>query len=311
MIDVNLAAFRQDFDDFQLNTFNGLAFEVATVNSCADSLNGTDTDSSSVTGVCTGKLKAGVRSEGVEVEVFTRPFPNARVNGGLTYVNTKYRQNLVGADGVAFSNQLFQLPGRNLSNAPELSLTGSFSYSPPIGSSGLRGLLYLDARHVSSFNTGSDLDLEKVQRAFTVVNGRVGLSGRDGMWGIDFWVQNMFNKNYKQVAFDSPLQGSCTERGAQAGYCTVLLPGTGLPNRATQLFSAFLGEPRTFGMTLKARFRAARQVEEVAPAIVEAPPPPPPPPATQTCADGTVILATAVCPPPPPPPPPPPEPERG
>ena len=71
------------------------------------------------------------------------------------------------------------------------------------------------------------------------------------MWGIEFWAQNLFNKNYKQVAFDAPLQGSCTERGAQTDLHCVL-PGTGFPNRATQLFGAFLGEPRTFGMTLEA-----------------------------------------------------------
>ena len=130
------------------------------------------------------------------------------------------------------------------------------------------------------------------------------------MWAIEFWAQNLFNTNYKQVAFDSPLQGSCTERGAQNGFCTALLPGTGFPNRSTQLFSAFLGEPRTFGMTLKAKFRAARKVEE-APPVVEAPPAPPPPAPTQTCSDGTVILASDACPPPPPPPPPPPQPEQG
>ncbi|WP_309601760.1 TonB-dependent receptor [Sphingomonas sp.] len=309
-IDINLALFRQDFKDFQLNTFNGLNFEVATVNSCGDSLGGADTDSSSLTGACNGKIKSGVRSQGAELEIFTRPFRNARINAGLTYVQTKYKQELVGANGAPLSNQLFQLPGRNLSNAPELSVTGSFSWTPPIGSNGLRGLLYVDARHVSSFNTGSDLDIEKNQAGFSVVNGRLGLTGRDGMWGVELWVQNMFNANYKQVAFDSPLQGSCTERGAQAGYCTALLPGTGFPNRATQLFSAFLGEPRTFGMTLKAKFRAARPVE-AAPPVVELPPPPPPPAATQTCADGTVILASDACPPPPPPPPPPPEPEKG
>ncbi len=309
-IDANFAIFRQDFDDFQLNTFNGLNFEVATVNSCNEDLAGTDTDASSLTGRCFGKLKSGVQSQGAELEIFTRPFRDARFNAGLTYVQTKYKNDLVGADGAPLSNQLFQLPGRNLSNAPELSVTGSFSYTPRIGNGGLRGLLYIDGRHVSSFNTGSDLDIEKTQKGFSVFNARIGLNGNDGMWGIEFWAQNVFNTNYKQVAFDSPLQGSCTERGAQNGYCTALLPGTGFPNRSTQLFSAFLGEPRTFGMTLKAKFRAARPVEE-APAVVEAPPPPPPPAPTQTCSDGTVILASDACPPPPPPPPPPPEPEKG
>ena len=310
-IDVNFAVFHQNFRDFQLNTFNGLNFEVATVNSCANNLNGADHDSSSLTGACTGKLKGGVVSEGAELEIFTRPFRDAHFNFGMTYVQTKYRNNLVGANGVPTSNQLFQLPGSNLSNAPELSTTGSFSWTPAIGSSGLRGLFYVDARHTNSFNTGSDLDIEKTQHGFSVVNGRIGLTGRDSMWGIELWAQNLFDSTYKQVAFDSPLQGSCTERGAQAGYCTALLPGTGFPRKATQLYSAFLGEPRTFGMTLKAKFRAARRVEEVPPPPVVEAPPPPPPPATQTCSDGTVILASDVCPPPPPPPPPPPTPERG
>ena len=128
------------------------------------------------------------------------------------------------------------------------------------------------------------------------------------MWAVELWAQNIFNKNYKQVAFDTPLQGACTQRGAAAGFCAA---STGFANRATQLYSAFLGEPRTFGLTLKSKFRAARKVEEVPPPPVVEAPPPPPPPATQTCSDGTVILASDVCPPPPPPPPPPPTPERG
>ena len=30
---------------------------------------------------------------------------------------------------------------------------------------------------MSKYNTGSDLDIEKMQKAFTVVNGRIGLTG--------------------------------------------------------------------------------------------------------------------------------------
>ena len=299
-IDINFAVFRQDFKDFQLNTFNGLSFEVATVNSCTDNLNGTDADNSSVTGRCLGKVKSGVRSQGAEIEIFTRPFRDARANLGLTYVSTTYRQNLVAQNGAPLSAALFQLPGRNLSNAPEMSVTGSFGWTPPIGNSGLRGLFYVDARYLSSFNTGSDLDVEKLQKGFTVVNGRIGIRGRDNMWGIELWAQNMFNVKYKQVGFDTPLQGGCTERGANQGFCAA---GSGVANRATQLYSAFLGEPRTFGLTLKAKFARERAAPEPYVAPPPAPEPAPPPPATQTCSDGSVILASDACPPPPPPPP--------
>jgi hypothetical protein len=130
---------------------------------------------------------------------------------------------------------------------------------------------------MSGFNTGSDLDIEKQQKAFTVVNARAGIHGPEDSWGIEIWAQNLFDKNFKQVAFDTPIQGSCTARGAEAGFCSPI------PNTSTQLYSAFLGEPRTFGVTLRGRlgFHHAAPVPYVpapAPVAEPAPPPPPPPP---------------------------------
>jgi outer membrane receptor protein involved in Fe transport len=295
--DVNLAIFQQSFDDFQLNLFNGIAFEVDTVNSCSDDLNGADTDNSGTTGACSGKLRSGVRSRGVELEFFTRPLPDVTLNLGGIYANTRYRKNLVGADGDATSAQLFQLPGRRLSNSAAYTVTGSASWTPRIGSSGLRGLIYVDARHSSEFNTGSDLDREKLQSPYTVVNGRIGIRGPDQAWAVELWAQNILNKNYKQVAFDAPLQGSGTVRGVEQGFYP----------RSTQLFGAFLAEPRTYGLTLRARISPPKAAPE---AFVA--PPAPVAPATQTCADGSVIAVDAACPVVVPPAPVPvPAPERG
>jgi hypothetical protein len=163
----------------------------------------------------------------------------------------------------------------------------------------MSGLFYIDGRHMSAFNTGSDLDIEKVQEGFNVFNARVGLRGPNNNWAVELWAQNVFNEDFLQVAFDAPLQGSGTTRGVQQGFY----------GRSTQLFGAFLGEPRTYGLTLRAKFAPAARMPELAPP----PPPPPPPPAMQTCPDGSMIEATATCPVPPPPPPPPPPPagERG
>jgi outer membrane receptor protein involved in Fe transport len=303
-IDVNVALFRQLFRDFQLNTFNGINFFVENINSCEDDLGGADTDNSQIvpTGECGGDTRAGVKSRGIEVEVFTRPIPNIFLNVGATLSDTKYRNNLVGADGRALSTALFQLPGRRLSNSSLWTLTGSLAWTPPIGTTGLKGLFYIDARHQSKFNTGSDLDIEKIENGYTQFNGRVGVRGPDDRWAVELWAQNLLDTNYKQVAFDAPLQGSCTTRGALNGFCSPVA------NRSTQLFGAFLAEPRTFGLTLRANLRPAQRVAEVAPPPV---PPPLPPVTTQTCPDGTVIEATASCPLPPAPPPPPPAPERG
>ena len=143
----------------------------------------------------------------------------------------------------------------------------------------MRGLVYADVRYMSKYNTGSDLDIEKTQDAFAVVNGRIGLHGPDEMWGVEFWAQNLFNKNFMQVAFDAPLQGSGTTRGVEQNFYP----------RATQLYGAFLGEPRTFGVTLRGKLDLARP----------APPPYVPPPAPPP-----VVEQPAPSPPPPPPPPP-------
>jgi iron complex outermembrane recepter protein len=286
-VDVNLALFHQVFRNFQLNTFNGLNFVVENIDSCSNSLGGADTDNSPFTGACTGKLHAGVRSQGFELEAFTRPMTDLQINGGLVMSDTKYRHDLVGANGRPLTNALFQLPGRRVSGAPLWTATGSIAWTPPIGGSGLRGLAYIDARYMSRFNTGSDLDIEKTQSGYTVFNGRVGIHGPDQAWAIEFWGQNLFNKNAIQVAFDAPLQGSGTTRAVQSNFIA----------RSTQLFGAFLGEPRTFGLTLRAKMGFNRPAPPVytpppaPPPVVEQAPPPPPTPA--------------------PPPPPPPAPERG
>ncbi len=241
--DLNIAAFYQKFKGFQLNTFNGLNFIVVNVDSCKASLNGADRDLSNTTGACTAGTKPGVSSKGLEIEAFLRPVRHVGVNLGLTYTNTRYGNDLVGVGGAAFPGALFQLPGSRLSNSSQYVATGSFSWTPPISDSGLTGLVYVDTRMQSDTNTGSDLDIEKVQDAFVVTNARIGIRGAEQKWALEFWAQNIFDVNYQQVTFDAPLQGGGTTRQTQ-------LAGTA----ANQLYGAFLAEPRTYGVTARFKF---------------------------------------------------------
>jgi outer membrane receptor protein involved in Fe transport len=332
----NVALFRQLFKNFQLNTFDGTVFVVQNVNGCKSDLGGADRDQSvnpgspnfippviqpgaafninpaADTGRCDeDDVGWGVRSQGIELEAMVVPMNDLRLNLGLTYAQTKYRKNLVGDDeGTPLSPALRKLPGDNISNAPKVVATGALAWTPPIGNSGITGLFYVDARVSGGYNTGSDLFPQKEQDRFTVVNGRIGVSGPDDRWSIELWAQNLFNKDYAQVAFNTPFQagGSTTPPWAPgftfAPFIDPQFPGS------RQLFSQFLAEPRTFGLTMRAKWGPSAAPAE--PYVAPPPPPPPPPPATQTCPDGSVILATDACPlPPPPPPPPAPEPERG
>ena len=248
---LNVAAFRQEFKSFQLNTFNGLFFLVQNTNGCSNLVGGSgaDEDGSSATGTCAaGDVKAGVIAQGFEIEASAYPAKNLAVTAGLTYSETKYKSDLVGNIGgtAALAAELFQLPGSKLSNAPLYVVTGSVGWTPSLGSSGLSGLVYVDTRMTSDVNTGSDLLPEKTQDAFVTVNARVGIRGAGQRWGVEFWVQNLLETNYDQVAFNSPLQSS-------GGSSLANVAELNTPYSA-QLFSAFLAEPRTYGVTARFKF---------------------------------------------------------
>jgi outer membrane receptor protein involved in Fe transport len=255
----NAALFRQEFKDFQLNTFNGSVFLVQNINGCGGALagagafaggSGADQDSSLASGSCApGDVEAGVIAEGVELEASVSPHRDLQVTAGFTYADTRYRGDLVGRNtGAPLDPALFLLPGDNLSNAPKAVATASLTWTPPIGGSGLSGLFYIDTRLSSDYNTGSDLFPEKEQDGFALVNARIGIRGKDQRWSIEGWAQNLFNVKYQQVAFNSPFQGANSRAQVQAFGAA---QGFGTAN---QLFSSFLAEPRTYGVTGRFRF---------------------------------------------------------
>ncbi len=229
---LSVAAFRQEFSNFQLNTFNGSVFLVQTVNACQTDLGGADLDASATTGACApDDVKFGVVAQGFEIEANVSPIPDVTATFGLTYTDTSYENNLIGNDtGVPLDPALRLLPGDNLSNAPEITGTASISWTPELTSDGMRGLVFFNARMVSDFNTGSDLLFGKEQDGFVIVNGRIGLTNIADRFSIEGWVQNLFNKDYTQVAFNTPFVAP------------------------QQTFSAFLAEPRTYGVTLRGKF---------------------------------------------------------
>ena len=139
--------------------------------------------------------------------------------------DTQYRDNLVGADGKPLTNALCSsFPAARFPTRRNGRSTG-------VGSPGLRrsaaaacaALLYADARYMSKFNTGSDLDIEKTQKAFTVVNARIGIARPDDRWGIEFWAPEPVQQDIiKQVAFDAPIQGTRHHARRRGGLLSAL-----------------------------------------------------------------------------------------
>ena len=193
---LNGAVFHQKFQDFQLNTYTGVAFLVASIPS--------------------------VVSRGVDVDVLWRtPVDGLDLSGGLTYAETQYGAFTPPA-GISA-----RLPHTRLGYAPLWSGSLGGSYERDLGEN-LVLRASLSAKYTSSYNTGSNLDPAKVQGPMTIVNGRVAVGSQSGRWTLEAWAQNLTNKDYYQVVVDQPLQS-----------------GT---------YAAFLGAPRTAGMTLRIRY---------------------------------------------------------
>jgi iron complex outermembrane receptor protein len=156
-------------------------------------------------------------SKGVELEVQAAATDNLTLGGGLVYQDARYGDNV--------SNTA--LAGKRLTNAPLWTATASARYDWD-WSGDLRSWFSFDYRFNSDMNTGSDLDPQKAQASYALFGGRLGIGDPDDNWTFDVWGKNLFGRDYVQVAFDAPLQ-----------------PGG---------INAFLGDPRTYGATLRLNF---------------------------------------------------------
>jgi outer membrane receptor protein involved in Fe transport len=198
------AIFDQRYSNFQLNTYTGILFVVSSI--------------------------PHVESKGEEIDVdWSTPLHGLRLSAGVVHALT---------DITEYGNSLYlfapntadpALPRLNnrLSFAPLWSGSMSANYDLPLTSAvSLR--VSLSEKYNSAYNTGSDLDPRKIQGAYGILNGRLGVGAPDDKWAVEVWGANLANKYYYQVAFDAPFQYNQID--------------------------AFLGAPRMYGLTARVRF---------------------------------------------------------
>ena len=125
------------------------------------------------------------------------------------------------------STSTVRLPGSRVSLAPLYSATGSVTYERSLPY-GLEGRANVAVKYNSDTNTGADLNPLKRQGEYAVVSARVSVGPASKRWSAELWAENLFDENYFQVVYDAPFQAGGLE--------------------------ASLGAPRTFGVTLRARY---------------------------------------------------------
>jgi len=178
-----------------------------------------------------------VVSKGVDLDMIWRtPLEQLSVQGGVTYADTTI-------EDFGTAEPFFRAERRNdrLSFAPKWSSSLAATFEQPVGT-GLLLRANVGAKYTSEYNTGSNLDPRKMQDALTLVNARVGFGADDESWMLELWAQNLTDEEYYQVAFDATLQGSSAN------------PPVGLPQLPSSTVNAFLGAPRTYGLTARFKF---------------------------------------------------------
>jgi len=214
---LNATAFSQDYTDFQLNAFLGTSFVVHSI--------------------------PEVTSRGIDGEIMWQPrsAPGLMLQGGFTYADTKFGNDIPGNDFVernplSTSGAMYKLPGSTMPFAPKFSGSASATYDWDIGSN-LIGRFNIGAKYMGSYNTGSDLDVEKHQGSYTLMNARLGLGAANQHWMVELWANNLTDVEYVQVGFDGPLQA--------------LFPDPGNPFNT---YNAFPAAPRMYGVTFRVRY---------------------------------------------------------
>ena len=189
---LDISLFHEFFEGYQLTAFRGFAFEALNV--------------------------PEVTSKGVEIEARGVVNNAVEIFGGLTYADVRFGSG---------PEHEFRA-GRQLTHAPKVTGVGGVTLSFPLGP--LEGVFHIDARYTGEHNTGADLDIQKLQEAYTVVNARLIFNSAGGMnpWTVDFWAQNVTDEDYAITIFDAPLQD-----------------GT---------YNAFLGDPRLYGVSIRYDF---------------------------------------------------------
>jgi len=225
-VTLNVAAFYEEFSNFQVLEFTGTAFATFNV--------------------------PVAESRGVEIEGLIRPSDELTFNLGATFLEASYPADCAGNQT---SVQVVALCGFDLTNAPQIIALLGGMWEKPINDSteffisgqvrlesdqrtSTQALILPGAAEIAaagSLQGAIDVAppiIADIQDGKAFVNLRGGLRFGNGAYAIEGWVTNLTNEVVRGVTFNTTLRGS----------------GAGNSR------SAFTLPPRQYGVTLRAQF---------------------------------------------------------
>jgi outer membrane receptor protein involved in Fe transport len=225
-VTLNVAAFYEEFSNFQVLEFTGTAFATFNV--------------------------PKAETKGIEVEGLLRPNDELTLNFGATLLEASYPDDCAGTQT---SVQVLALCGNELTNAPNfVGLIGAL-WEKPISDStefffsgqvrmesdqrtSTQAIILPGAAEIAA-NGGLQQAIDvappiiaDIQDGKAFVNLRAGLKFANGAYAIEGWVNNLTDEVVRGVTFNTTLRGS----------------------GAANSRSAFTLPPRQYGVTLRAKF---------------------------------------------------------
>lgn len=227
--------FDQEIEDFQAENFVGTGF--ALDNAGSIEVNGIEFD---VQWAPTDRLFLTLGGtylfDSIYGEYLAAPCPdNSPLLGPVwdpadpLFALCNSERSVTRADGTVVTGIFNDLSGVDRGNSEFVwALTGTYTH--PVGDN-MEVFVRGEATHTSDFALVTGLDPRPVanQDAFTLFNASIGIGAEDGAWGLQLWGRNLGEEEFVKGGFPS------------VGYLGAS-------------FNNYPGEPRTYGLTLRARF---------------------------------------------------------
>jgi len=172
-----------------------------------------------------------VRVHGVEFDGSWQATDNLFLHGAVAYTEAVYVSfpdapaPLEGTGGPS----AVDISGQRLPGVSKWSLAGGGEYSIPGNLWGREGEFFgaVDMSYRSGYSSSPTPSAYLNVEAYSLTSARAGFRGGDG-WDVFFWGRNIFDKNYYEQL--------------------------SAPSGGTGLYAGVVGDPRTFGVTLRGTF---------------------------------------------------------
>lgn len=180
-----------------------------------------------------------VKSTGLEVEVFGKLSDHVSMNLGGTLLDTRAPSDCVAGATPAVVASISNFCGKKLNLAPKFASIAGLTYDGPLGGSDWGLLANVNLQYSDSYRAsqrpvdtnGAPIPTD-IQENYVKINARLGFSTPNGRYTFEVWGLNLTNEITKVLAGPVPGRGVAGDRAT----------------------TAFVEEPRTYGVTVRAKF---------------------------------------------------------